>query len=297
MREIWPIIINQMNEDFKSETYHTVFHGVNLFNNLARIKESNPRLLGKRKRKIATFFVLNPDNMLIHKSRRGESTASAGNWLYPRNVLHPVEVGDKRTRGTSLVLKNPRSIYQHHDIVLRQILKWLKSGALEWISEDRIKSEEIKPLLTSSIIVVPKSGPEQFRVCFNGNPVKLIEKNKQACTLDSLASALSFLKQGDLLTKVDDKSGFHQMVLDPFSRNMAFCEYGGQKFRYRAAAFGFPKIPGTYQMVNGAPLNYLRKASHMAFLYLDDRLFVCRPSIRKKQRHGSRVKKHRQDLF
>ena len=269
MREIWLILIQYMNEDFKAEAYHSVFNGVNLYDNLKFIKESNP--VKYKRRKIATFYVKNTDNIIQVESNKKGNT-QAGAFQYPRLVLHPVEVGDRRTRGRSLVLKNPRSLYQHHSVVLKQILKWLESGAMEWVPPG---SPE-KPLLTSSIIVVPK-GENDWRVCYNGNPVKMIEERPQPCTLDSLSSALSFIRKGDLLSKVDDKSGFHQLLLDPFSRNLAFCEYGGQLFRYRAAAFGFPKIPGIYQLVNGVPLNFLRRAGHQAFLYLDDRLFITRP--------------------
>ena len=279
MREVWLLLISKLNEQFQSECYHSIFYGVNLFDNLAMIKESAPRKL--KRRKVATFFVKNPDNVIHAKKAKNlvkPAPQNTGTFAYPRMVLYPVEVGNNELRGTPLVIKNPRSLYQHHNVVLRQLLKWIKSGALEWIPEN---SPE-KPLLQSSIIVVPKAGPEQYRVCYNGNPVKVIEKRSQACTLDSLGQALSYLRVGDLLTKVDDKSGFHQLILDNFSRNLAFCEYGGQRFRYRAAAFGFPKIPGIYQLINGVPLNYLRRAGHQAFLYLDDRLFIVRPKNKEK---------------
>ena len=71
--------------------------------------------------------------------------------------------------------------------------------------------------------------------------------------------------------------------LDKFSKNMAYCSYGGEFFRYNAAAFGLPKIPGVYQLVNSVAVNILRKWGFHVFLYLDDRLFLTRPKNKEEE--------------
>ena len=58
MREIWQIIINKLGQVFQSECYHSVFHGVNLYDNLKRIKSRNAIKI--KNRRIATYFVKKP---------------------------------------------------------------------------------------------------------------------------------------------------------------------------------------------------------------------------------------------
>jgi hypothetical protein len=122
-----------------------------------------------------------------------------------------------------------------------------------------------------------------YRVCYDGSPIKKIEAYKHPCKLDEIRKILHFLKKGMLLCKIDDKSGFHHVQLDDFSRNMACCQYGGFTFRYKAAAFGIPAVPGTYQAVNSVPVNILRKAGHHCFLYLDDRIFLIEPKSKSEE--------------
>lgn len=136
------------------------------------------------------------------------------------------------------MVENPKSLTKHHDVVVKQLKKWIKTGALEWIKPKVAKKSDL--LLISSMVIVPKAGPEQFRLCFDGSPVKAVESFTQACHLDSCGHALAALKQGDLLVKIDDKSGFHQLLLGKFSQELACCRYGDQLFKYRASAFGFP---------------------------------------------------------
>jgi hypothetical protein len=73
---------------------------------------------------------------------------------------------------------------------------------------------------------------------------------------------------------------------------MALCEYGEKVFKYKAAPFGVPKIPGIYQTVNAVPVNIFRQEEHQVYLYLDDRLFLIQPkSLSEEQaiRRGDTV--------
>ena len=107
-------------------------------------------------------------------------------------------------------------------------------------------------------------------MCYNGGPIKYFEQNKQPCHLDTAKQVLDNLRKGDFLSKVDDKSGFHQLVLDNFSKEKAYCSYAGEFFRFNAAAFELPKVPGIYQTINSVAVNILRDLGHSVFLYLDD---------------------------
>jgi len=76
------------------------------------------------------------------------------------------------------------------------------------------------------------------------------------------------------------------LVLDNFSKEMAYCKYAGEFFRYNAAAFGLPKVPGIYQTINSVAVNILRDMGHNVYLYLDDRLFITRP---KSEAHAQKL--------
>jgi hypothetical protein len=92
------------------------------------------------------------------------------------------------------------------------------------------------------------------------------------------------------MVKIDDKSGFHHLNLDPHSRDLACCEYGGKIFRYNAAAFGIPKVQRIYQSMNMGPV--IRKHNFNCFLYLDDRIFLINPESKSEEqalRRGEKV--------
>jgi hypothetical protein len=294
MIQIWPVLIHNLPDDMKAECYSTLFHGVSLFDNLSFIEEKEP--IEFRQVKIATYYRTNPDfveryratKKVCNKIRKEQGLkalpfddVSSGGYLEQRRVLYP-GYAKSNDRKKALVVPNPVSLVNHHEVVLPQIKKWIKTGALEHVP----KTDKSVPLLTSAIIVVPKQGPEKWRVCFDGSPIKAIERFTQPCHLDTCGDALKVLQKGDLLVKMDDKSGFHQLLLDKFSRQLAYCKYGDESFRYRGAAFGYPKIPGLYQLINGIPINLLRKNGIKCFLYLDDRLFIIRP---KSKEHRERL--------
>lgn len=122
-----------------------------------------------------------------------------------------------------------------------------------------------------------------FRACFDGSAMKELELFKKPCKLDTCRQTFAFLKKGMLLTKIDDKCGFHHLRLDQFSKNMACCEYGGELFRYNGAPFGIPKVPGAYQTVNSVPVSYLRAHGFHCFIYLDDRLYLTMPKSKAEE--------------
>jgi len=273
--QVWLILIAQMPPEDQAELYHTVFTGMSIFDNLKYIRESEPII--HRGTAIGTRFITNPDNETMSRPSRKDAPFCK---KYHRKVLHPVFASGPQ-KGCNLKFKNPKALFTLHSFVVKQLQKWTVTGALEMMTGEKVKS--FNPLLTSAIIVVPKAGPEMYRVCYDGSPIKKIESHKHPCKLDECRKILPFLKKGMLLAKIDDKSGFHHVQLDPFSRNMACCQYGGIKFRYKAAAFGIPAVPGVYQLVNSVPVNFLRKAGHHCFLYLDDRIFLIEPKSKAEE--------------
>jgi len=176
-----------------------------------------------------------------------------------------------------LVINNPRGTLQQHPEIVDTLQKWSKTGALKLID-----AAETEPLMTSALILVPKG--EGWRVCYDGSPLTFLETESVTCKLDDVKKVMATLKKGDVLIKLDDKSAFHHLLLDPMSSKLAAMKWGGSTFAYRAAAFGIPRIPSEYQLINSAPINLLRKQGHMILLYLDDRLIIERPASDEERR-------------
>ena len=127
--------------------------------------------------------------------------------------------------------------------------------------------------------------------------LKVCEAYTQPCHLDSAADVIKILKKGDVMVKLDDKQGFHHILLDSFSRNLAFCDLKRNRFRYKGSAFGLPSIPGFYQLINGCAINYLCMIGIRAYIYLDDRIIIFRPESAEQAKYFMSGKKMPKDLI
>ena len=172
---------------------------------------------------------------------------------------------------------NNQSSYDHPEFVAEQLIKWHKTGAIRFRNDNDI----FKPKITTGITVAGKILPEgtnKLRLCNDSGPWKATQFDKVPCQLDEIKDALAFLRKGDLMFKQDDKSGFHHLLLEPDSANLAVQFWMGFYFQYRASAFGYSIVPGQYQLANMTIVNFLRKIYKISmWLYLDDRLIVIRP--------------------
>ena len=189
-------------------------------------------------------------------------------------VHYPIQVTntDGKRRAEPAMLMNTTNSQNEDMFVTEQIFQWRKSGALHIFR----KQDELSPKIATPITVAIKD--DKRRMCNDGGLWKIVQKEKVPCKLDSIMGALRYLKKGDLMTKTDDKSGFHHLLLEPESSDLAIQWWGNYFFKFKAAAFGYSIVPGMYQMANMAIVNYLRRRYNIpVWLYLDDRLFVHRP--------------------
>ena len=112
------------------------------------------------------------------------------------------------------------------------------------------------------------------RMCHDGGYEKAIEGYSFPCKLEDLYGILQVLEPNDLLSKSDDKSGFHLVLLGKESRLLTAFSYKGRFFLYRVAPFGSPKIPAIFQRANLVSISYARFLGVKNNLYLDDRLVI-----------------------
>ena len=161
-------------------------------------------------------------------------------------------------------------------LIEKTIEKWLKNGAIIMMDENEL------PDLSTPIVMAnvqlpggpPPDPSKKPRMCHDGGFEKAIEGFSFPCKLEDLQGILQVLEPGDLLSKSDDKSGFHLVLLGRESRKLTAFQYKGHYFMYRVAPFGSPKIPSIFQRANMVSISYSRTLGIKNNLYLDDRLVI-----------------------
>ena len=161
-------------------------------------------------------------------------------------------------------------------LIEKTIEKWLKNGAIIMM-EDGKKPDLSTPVVLANVQLPggpPPDPTKKPRMCHDGGFEKSIEGYSFPCKLEDLFGILQILEPDDLLSKSDDKSGFHLVLLGKESRLLTAFRYKGQFFLYRVAPFGSPKIPSIFQRANFVSISYSRTLGVKNNLYLDDRLVI-----------------------
>ena len=192
--QVWLILINAIPAENKAEIYHIIHSGLNLFDNLKRI--SREEAVIHKGVAIKTHFCTNPDNAVLGVQNHQKVPEAR---IYPRKVLIPVVASGER-KGQALKFTNPKGVIDKHEFVKEYLRKSAATGALEHVPKSKMRRVDqidwekecekrpedrfVTPLLTAALIIVPKKGPEQFRVCYDGSILKDLEAFKQPCKLD-----------------------------------------------------------------------------------------------------------------
>ena len=98
----------------------------------------------------------------------------------------------------------------------------------------------------SAIVPVPKQSPGEVRICTDGRAAnQAIRRSRHACpTIDDLVVELNNAK---IITKLDLKSGYNQLVIEPESRYITtFCTHVGM-FRYKRLSLGINAASEIFQ--------------------------------------------------
>ena len=264
---VWLLAINELNSDkLKYQAYSRIFDGVDLFDTIDHVPHSNPR------GSLITVKIPHSHNRrILQKLGEKKATRICGVSIYP-DCRTPRILVNNKTRPA--IMKNGDSVKERSEFIVKQIKKWVKSGAITCVGKvngPKDRKNQEKQFFSASIFVVCTS---KERLIFNGHPIKILERFKKSCVLDAVPDVLKVIRKNDILLKYDDSSGFHQLPLQRFSRNLASFRFGDFRFRFNCAPFGLPTIPHHFQATNSVPVNYVRKLGHKVFLYLDDRLTI-----------------------
>ena len=173
-----------------------------------------------------------------------------------------------------VIKTNPFLEKSQRKLINKTILKWLKSGALFLLPEGA-KPDLATPSVFANVQLpnMPPPDPtKKERMCHHGSYEKAIEGFSLPCKLEDLYNILLSLQPNDKMSKSDDKSGFHLVLLGKESRLLVAFEYEGKFFSYRVCPFGSPPVPAIFQRANMIVMNYLRTLGVRNTLYLDDRM-------------------------
>ena len=162
----------------------------------------------------------------------------------------------------------------HQDYIKDTIEKWLKTKTI-YICKPTDHIDLVTPLVMANLPTVngpPPDPDKKPRMCHDGGYEKEIEGYPIPCKMEDIKTVLPNIKQYDLLTKLDDKRGFHLLRMNKESRGLTIFQYKGQYMTYRGVPFGCPKSPAAFQRANAMATAYGRSFGVRSNLYMDDRL-------------------------
>ena len=199
------------------------------------------------------------------------------NW-YPKIKQTPIwwDYKTKKWSYPPVFYTDPRILKSHETLIEKTLSDWLRSGAIFIIEPDKV--DLCTPLVLANVQLPngpPPDPTKKPRVCHDGGFEKIVELFSFPCKLDDLMVAQKVIEQFDLMSKTDDKRGFHLVKLALESRGLTAFYYKGYYLAYRVALFGSPIIPAIFQRANMVVVNYCRVALGIVInLYLDDRLML-----------------------
>ena len=273
--DIWLIFINCLPDDKnKYIAYNHIVNGISILDNQNNIemRHAKPYHRANEKFMICTQKVVHEANIKLYEKMaiKGNNQLEIAGWRIKKHGYFPVVVKKKDGSLVKKPLVQPNSKYllENPQEITGQIVKWIRSGAMEYVGPCNITRSPMR----NSLVLVYNENSDKFRTCFDGGALKLTEAYSVPCKLDEVIDALLFLKKDDYMTKFDDASGFLQAHLDEQSSNLTHVRWGQHIFKYYGAAFGIPRIPGDFQLLNSCSVSFLRAHGIPVSLYLDDRL-------------------------
>ena len=274
---IWMIMINNLPDDkTKYIAYNHIVHGISILNNQKKIEPNEAKSYERAKQKfhICTKRVIcEQNNELLQKLKHKgtEPLEISGNTI-KRFGYYPVQVNKQNGSLNKNPFYQPNGdfLLENPEEITNQISKWIKSGAMELVGHCNVT----KSLIRTSMVLVFNENSEKYRTCFDGGCLKLTEEYSVPCKLDTVTNTLLFIEKNDYMCKFDDASGFLQAYLDEQSRDLTHVRWGNYIFRYFGAAFGIPRVPGDFQLLNSCAVSFLRAHGVPVSLYLDDRLVI-----------------------
>ena len=160
--------------------------------------------------------------------------------------------------------KNASNCQQFKEFINTELTSRLKSGAISYIG----RVEDVQPPHIVSPITIEPSKP---RLCINLMYLNCFMKDTPF-SLDTLSDVPETIKDGCFLTKLDDASGYDNVLMSEASRTLLGFQWGGHYFTCNTLPFGWKNSAYVYHTINLQAISYLRNHSIACLLYIDDRL-------------------------
>ena len=279
--DIWPIFINALETDkLKTQAYKIISSGLSICDNQDDLPPEKRRKFrdktwlctGKKPNK--EYDELAKKGVPTIVSNEGKHYIQIGENLYPKETHYVMEA--KRVGKTGKFKRqkylqpNQKRILDNPEEMQNQLEKWCKQGVLRHLGPEETTESNTR----TSLVLAYHETKQVYRICFDGGPSKITQKFTIDCKLDSIFDAISLLKKGDHMSKLDDKSGFLQVRFDKASQELSHVKWGKEIFEFFGAIFGVSRVPADFQLVNSCVVSFLRKEKVPITLYLDDRLVI-----------------------
>ena len=153
---------------------------------------------------------------------------------------------------------------QFVEFINEELKSRLQSGAISYIGQ----VGHVDPPHIVSPITIETLKP---RLCINMMYVNCFMKDTPFC-LDTLVDIPRVIEKNSYMSKLDDKSGYDNVLMTNSSAALLGFQWGGHYFTCNTLPFGWKNSAYIYHTLNLQAVSYLRKRSISCLLYIDDRL-------------------------
>ena len=126
------------------------------------------------------------------------------------------------------------------------LLKKVESELHEMIQNDIIEPVDYATDWVSPIVVVPKANKEDIRICVDFTKLNSSVK-REIYSMPSVEETLSKISEGKVFSKLDAKSGFHQIELDETSSELTTFVTPFGRYKYKRLPYGICSAPEYFQ--------------------------------------------------
>ena len=154
---------------------------------------------------------------------------------------------------------------KHSDFVRNEVRALVHRGCLVPWNDVRGRDGPARPRLVLSISVEP----DKPRMIINAIPLNDCCRHVHF-TMDTVSRVPVVAEEGVFMGSLDDKSGFHNLALQPESWPLFGVHYDGVDYVCTTLPFGWNESPLCYHSLSEAKAAYLRSRGVPTLAYIDD---------------------------
>ena len=276
-KDIWLILINRMPDNVKDELYESVHGGVDLLSYTERVSKSKSRPRGGKSRDKYYSVPVKSAEYVRRQLGRHPDKVEHANAYEKDGKVHPAGYRPVIDGEDEAMFESPNQRFDEEEIeiIYTLLAKWIEQGAITLtpLNDHQHGSRVVAGFDCDSQVFLPlileKTKP---RLCQHGGLLSVCAPaDKLPMKLDDVRRVLELVKGGDYLTKIDDKSGFHHLLVGAESQCLVNSLFGDMVLTARGLTFGLSSSPYKFQLANSVVVTILNSLGCRTTLYLDDR--------------------------